>query len=92
MSKKYKKNIYYKDNNNWIESPLLADVGIIDGNIVYSFSPFIREKLQDPKFFTILNLTLISNFKSKYSLAIYGQLASYVIKNQTITLKAQMQT
>ncbi|MFN8577974.1 MAG: replication initiation protein [Candidatus Sericytochromatia bacterium] len=80
-------NITGKDSNNWIESPLLADVGIIDGNIVYSFSPFIREKLQDPKFFTILNLTLISNFKSKYSLAIYRQLASYVIKNQTITQK-----
>lgn len=80
-------NITSKDDSNWIESPLLADVGIINGNIVYSFSPFMREKLQDPKFFTVLNLTLISNFKSKYSLAIYRQLASYIIKNQSTTQK-----
>ena len=71
-------NILNKDKKmEWGVSTLLADARIINGKCLYSYSPFMREKLHNPEMYARINLGLQNKFRSKHSLALYELFIDY---------------
>jgi plasmid replication initiation protein len=72
-------NILNKDNNNcWSSIPLLSGVNILnDGVIEYDFSWNIKESLLNPNIFSILDMAIIKQFTSKYSIILYEFIEDY---------------
>ena len=53
---------------------LLGSVGVHKGQIVYTFSKMLKEKLLVPEFYTWLKIEQLKSFKSKHALALYEAL------------------
>jgi len=73
-------NILEKDSEIWETNSLLAGCKIDKGTgkITFAFSPFIQEKLCNPKLYAKINLIVSREFKSKHSLAIYSLAVDYL--------------
>ncbi len=55
----------------WAVSATLASARIEDGRVYYSFSHELRRKLYNPEVYALLDLAIISAFRSGYALALY---------------------
>lgn len=77
-------NIFDKDGETeWGVASLLAGCKVKKGVVEYDYSSFLREKLYNPKMFAMLNLKILNQFKSKYSLALYNLCKDYLNIGQT---------
>lgn len=71
-------NILYKDGSeDWQASTLLADIRLTGTVFSYSYSPFLRKKLYNPKIYAKISLSLQNDFNSTHSLALYELLLDY---------------
>ena len=65
-------NILDKDAaEEWGAFPLLAGAVMKRGVLSYAFSPFLKEKLYNPKMYAKISLSLQNRFNGKHSLALY---------------------
>lgn len=65
-------NILGKDKTcEWGSFPLLAGAVIRQGILTYAFSPFLKEKLHNPRMYAKISLSLQNKFQSKHALALY---------------------
>jgi hypothetical protein len=72
-------NILDKDGFEvWGAAPLLAGVEIKDGVCAYAFSPFLRERLHNPRMYARLDLSLQNQFDSKHALALWELCVDYL--------------
>jgi plasmid replication initiation protein len=72
-------NVLDKDGIDvWGAAPLLAGVEIKDGICTYAFSPFLREKLYNPRMYARLDLSLQNQFESKHALALWEVCVDYL--------------
>ncbi len=73
-------DILEKDDQIWEVNSLLSGCKIDKGTgkITFSFSPFIQERLFNPKLYAKINLIVSKRFKSKYSLTIYCLAVDYL--------------
>lgn len=76
-------NLFHKDAEIWESFSMLAGVRLHKGVITYDFSQIMRERLRDPRVFTLLNISVLSRFRSKYSLALYNTCVDYRGVRQT---------
>jgi len=68
---------------------LLAGLKVKRGVIEYDYSAFLREKLYNPKMFALLNMGILNQFRSKYSLAIYNLCKDYLGAGQTPSIELE---
>ena len=65
-------NILDKDKvEEWGVASLLAEARIKDGICTYAYSPYLRQKLHNPRIYTKLNLRLQNRFTSRYALILW---------------------
>lgn len=77
-------NVFSKDGvGEWGIASMLAGCRVKGGVVEYDYSTFLREKLYNPKMFALLNLQMLNQFSSKYSLAIYNLCKDYTGTNRT---------
>lgn len=75
-------------NKNWLTISLLSAVGIQDGEVIFEIPAFLKKKLLEFKeMFVVINLMLLRDFRSKYSLALYVVFTDYLIKDLKQTEK-----
>ena len=67
----------------WGVSALLASADIIDGVCTYAYSPHLRAKLFNPRFYVLLDIDIVRRFQSGYALALYENCARYRRLGQT---------
>ena len=67
-----------KSQSEWGISTLLSSVVFKGGKCEYSFSPHLREKLLNPKIYTLFHLAIQRRFNSGYTLALYENLKRYL--------------
>lgn len=70
-------NILRKDKSEWGVFPLLAGAVIKQGVLTYAFSPFLRERLRNPRMYARISLSLQNKFQSKHALALYELCLDY---------------
>lgn len=70
-------NILRKDKSEWGVFPLLAGAVIKQGILTYAFSPFLRERLRNPRMYARISLSLQNKFQSKHALALYELCLDY---------------
>jgi hypothetical protein len=70
-------NILRKDKSEWGVFPLLAGAVIKQGVLTYAFSPFLKERLHNPRMYARINLSLQNKFQSKHALALYELCLDY---------------
>lgn len=68
----------------WIENPdefsrvsFFAYTGQKDGKFQYRFAPELEKKLYSPEIYAKINILALSQFESRYALALYENLARY---------------
>ena len=74
-------NYLNKDKNEvWDYMSLLSRVKIVpnEGNIVFEFPDFLRDKLINPRLYAPIDIILIAGFKSSYSIILYELLRDYL--------------
>lgn len=73
-------NIFNKDKTVWEVNSMMAGCKIEKGTGIceYSFSPFLKERLNQPEMYVKLNLYLSKNFKSKHTLSLYCLALDYL--------------
>lgn len=77
-------NILGKEKETeWGVASLLAGARIRCGLLEYDYSAILRERLNNPRMFALLNLSIVNRFKSKYTLALYCVAADYKGLNAT---------
>ncbi len=65
-------NLLGKDKKQeWGVVSLLSQVVIINGVLIYSYAPVLKQKLKNPSMYAKINLNLQNKFSSKHSLALY---------------------
>jgi len=69
--------------SEWGVSTALASAVIKDGICSYAYSPHLREKLHNPKYYAPLNILIQSSFSSGHALALYENCVRYVGIRQT---------
>jgi hypothetical protein len=70
-------NILRKDKSEWGVFPLLAGAVIKQGVLTYAFSPFLVERLRNPRMYARISLSLQNKFQSKHALALYELCLDY---------------
>lgn len=71
-------NTLEKDKGTaWGVAALLAHVEFERGTASYSYSPFLRRMLHNPRMYARINLSLQNAFRSKYSLILYELALDY---------------
>lgn len=70
-------NILRKDKSEWGVFPLLAGAVIKQGVLTYAFSPFLKERLRNPRMYARISLSLQNKFQSKHALALYELCLDY---------------
>lgn len=72
-------NLLNKDKEIWMQFSLLSQVKIEFGGeyCEVAFPPAIRDTLQHPEIYSLLNLGIINHLSGKYSVAMYELLADY---------------
>jgi plasmid replication initiation protein len=70
-------NILRKDKSEWGVFPLLAGAVIKQGVLSYAFSPFLKERLRNPRMYARISLSLQNKFQSKHALALYELCLDY---------------
>lgn len=71
-------NILRKDQSTeWGVFPLLAGAVIKQGVLTYAFSPFLRERLHNPRMYARISLSFQNKFQSKHALALYELCLDY---------------
>jgi len=72
------KNI--RDEHKEVYFHLLSKMIITDNNKVEMVFPdFVESEIEKPQFFTLFDMGVISNFKSKFSLILYENTKSYIV-------------
>lgn len=63
----------------WQSSPLLGDVTLVErtGDLTYSFTPRVAEKLVEPALYSYISLKISYQFTTKYGLILYEILKRY---------------
>jgi plasmid replication initiation protein len=67
-----------KNSDEWVISSLLAWAKFIDWVFYYSFSPFLKEELYNPKMYAKIKLSIQNKFTSKHTLALYELCIDYL--------------
>jgi Initiator Replication protein len=71
-------NILRKDQSSeWGVFPLLAGAVIKQGVLTYAFSPFLKERLHNPRMYARISLSFQNKFQSKHALALYELCLDY---------------
>lgn len=71
-------NVLGKDKTcEWGSFPLLAGAVIRQGVLTYAFSPFLKERLNNPRMYARISLSLQNKFQSKHALALYELCLDY---------------
>jgi hypothetical protein len=71
-------NILRKDQSTeWGVFPLLAGAVIKQGVLTYAFSPFLKERLHNPRMYARISLSFQNKFQSKHALALYELCLDY---------------
>ncbi|MGD9731361.1 MAG: RepB family plasmid replication initiator protein [Desulfamplus sp.] len=70
-------NILRKDYREWGVFTLLSQAVIINGQLIYSFAPILRERLHNPSMYARINLSLQNSFKYKHTLPLFEILVDY---------------
>lgn len=84
VTKKLNWNIVDESGKSeWGVSTALASAVIKDGMCSYAYSPHLREKLHNPKYYAPLNILIQSSFSSGHALALYENCVRYVGVRQT---------
>jgi hypothetical protein len=72
-------NLLKKDGQEqWGASTLLSSVVIENGICEYTYSSHLRERLYNPRIYARINLSLQSQFESKYALALWELCVDYL--------------
>lgn len=64
------------NKGNGTRAPALAGFKIEDSQVIFSLSPFVEDKLMLDGY-TILNLEILAQFDSKYSLVLYENISTF---------------
>lgn len=71
-----------KETHKEVYFHLLSKMTITDNNKVEMVFPdFVELEIEKPQFFTLFDMGVISNFKSKFSLILYENTKSYIVPN-----------
>jgi plasmid replication initiation protein len=71
-------NILDKDKKkSWTAFTLLSLADIKNGELTYEFNSLIRETLENPSIFALLDMNVIKGLSSKYSIALYELVEDY---------------
>lgn len=83
-------NLLDRDKIHWEAAPLLAYAAIKDSQIHWEYSSFMAQHLGRPNNYTILPLLEMNQLDSKYTIALYELVKSYMNIGQTAPITIEM--
>ena len=72
---------------NWGVTSMLSSAEIMKNTLYYSFSPSLKRKLYNPRYYAKIKLSIQNKFGSKYALALYEIFVDYYTPRSLMCLR-----